>query len=321
MKGAVPDHVVSCELFEVFRSLRHRPFLVMDSTGNYGDELIGLGGRKLLRDAGVDFRQVPPQSFLDSTDIDEDLVIYIHGSGGFVPMWSGTPIRTFCHALTHHAGTVILGPTTAFDEGFLRGATEEPMNRRICERVITFARERTTHAFMQAVFPADVDVRLDHDTAFNITREDLVDQPTESFRRHRRFRGGYTYYAIRRDKEQRGAYVRKPFSVWVDPVPHCSHFGHWIEIHRAARSIITNRTHSAIVGNILGLPVSMLPNSYHKNRSIWEFSLEGRGVLWLDELPRECRAPGPLLTRIPLFSRIQNSRHAVNVVLKMRGAR
>ena len=47
---------------------------------------------------------------------------------------------------------------------------------------------------------------------------------------------------------------------------------------------MTDRLHSAILGTILGIPVTLMPNSYHKNRAVWEYSLSERGVKWLDEL-------------------------------------
>ena len=65
----------------------------------------------------------------------------------------------------------------------------------------------------------------------------------------------------------------------------CRSFNQWVALHRRARCIVTNRLHSAIASVVLGKQTVLLPNSYHKNRSVWEYSLRERGVLWSDELP------------------------------------
>lgn len=46
------------------------------------------------------------------------------------------------------------------------------------------------------------------------------------------------------------------------------------------RSITTDRLHFAICGLIAGRTVTLLPNSYHKNRSMWETWLVGLGCQW-----------------------------------------
>jgi hypothetical protein len=75
-----------------------------------------------------------------------------------------------------------------------------------------------------------------------------------------------------------------------------------VRIHLFARSITTNRLHSAIIGAIAGKPVTIGPGSYHKNRSVWQYSLAERGVRWVDAI--EPPAAG-LWQRLP--SRIRDS--------------
>ena len=70
----------------------------------------------------------------------------------------------------------------------------------------------------------------------------------------------------------------------LDPALYATSFEHWLRLHAGARQIISSRTHSAIAGSILGKPTIMLPGSYHKNRSIWEYVLKDRGVVWGETL-------------------------------------
>ena len=50
-------------------------------------------------------------------------------------------------------------------------------------------------------------------------------------------------------------------------------------------TIFTNRLHFAIAGLIAGRKVTLLPNSYFKNKSIWECWLKDLGCLWSESLP------------------------------------
>jgi hypothetical protein len=65
-------------------------------------------------------------------------------------------------------------------------------------------------------------------------------------------------------------------------------FAHWMRIHLNSRAIVTNRLHSAIVCTLAGKPVTIAPGAYHKNRSVWEYSLSAQGATWADAIrPQE----------------------------------
>ena len=51
-------------------------------------------------------------------------------------------------------------------------------------------------------------------------------------------------------------------------------------MHVYAKSISTNRLHSAILGAICGKPVTLGPSSSHKNKSVWQYSLASGNVRW-----------------------------------------
>jgi hypothetical protein len=62
--------------------------------------------------------------------------------------------------------------------------------------------------------------------------------------------------------------------------------------------------------------VELLPGSYHKNRSVWEFSLKERGVEWRDRLDA---SPVPESSLEWLPRRIRNSWKIRRVLLRLRG--
>lgn len=251
-----------------------RPWVLIESGGNFGDELIWAGGRKRLRQAGVGFRSVDPAGYRRSAPLAPQAVVYIHGGGGLVPFHSGAPIRLFRELVAEHPGAVILGPQTCLpDVAWLRRELAPP-DRGRAESVTVFCRERTSLAAMRQAMPEWIDVHLDEDTALAVEAGDLVRRVPE---------GRYRLIVVRRDAESARSGLTPLRGLHVDPPGDCTSFDGWIALHARARSIVTDRLHSAIVGAILGKPTTLLPGSYHKNRSIWEYSLQDRGVVWCDD--------------------------------------
>jgi len=71
----------------------------------------------------------------------------------------------------------------------------------------------------------------------------------------------------------------KDYDVVIDA---CQTGHNWAQLHVYALEILTNRSHSAMLGAILGKKTKMFRGKYHKNRSIWEYSLKQRGVEWVE---------------------------------------
>ena len=86
---------------------------------------------------------------------------------------------------------------------------------------------------------------------------------------------------------------------------YCKTFEEWIALHANSSKVITNRLHSCILSLILGKKVILLPNNYYKNRSIWEYSLKDRGVLWQEKI--EVSAPASFLMRSKIYKWVANS--------------
>ena len=122
--------------------------------------------------------------------------------------------------------------------------------------------------------------------------------------------GYYDLIVLREDPEQpirptTGGMWTGPVesrAITLDPAYAAINFRHWVRIHLYAKSIITNRLHSSIIGAVAGKPVTLGPGSYHKNRSVWEYSLANQGVHWTDSIEP---SPNKFWSRLP--KRIQNS--------------
>lgn len=276
----VNDHptVVSNNLFQLFREFSTRPFLFIEPGGNSGDSLIYKGAYKLAAQACLPFRAATHEEVIDRLDsVPSDTVIYIHGSGGFVPLWSGRPSAALRRLIATFKGTVILGPSTfSEDVDYLKRSFIDDLPGARCRRLFLFTREHTSYLVLKRCLPAWVELLEDHDTALNLGAGDLDGSC---------IRQKYSFYAIRTDKEVCPAVTMNVFSSQLDPVPYSRSFEEWFLFHARAREIVTNRLHSSILGAVLGKPTTLMPNSYHKNRSVWEFSLADRGVSWREALP------------------------------------
>lgn len=85
------DRLRMKDLFNKHKENDTYSFLFVEPGGNCGDYLIYKGAEKLANICGIKYKSVTSHEFLDNSYPHES-VVYIHGSGGFVPWWSGTPI-------------------------------------------------------------------------------------------------------------------------------------------------------------------------------------------------------------------------------------
>ncbi|MDE2027101.1 MAG: polysaccharide pyruvyl transferase family protein [Candidatus Omnitrophica bacterium] len=275
----IHKEIISEKLFNLFESLNGRHFLFVEPGGNFGDSLIYKGAYKLAGLADLKYERMPFNVFMN-TGLSSNQIVYIHGSGGFNPYWGGVSLKALIRAMAIHNGEIILGPST-FSEDliFLERELVNKINFTVCRKAVFFAREYKSYKIMQRIFPKNVEVCLDHDTAFNLNHSDLCKKSD--------IRNRYTLYAVREDKEKTPdtKKIAKVYrGIWCDPILLCDHFNQWLDLHAKANIIVTNRTHSAVLGFVLGKKVKMFSNSYHKNRSIWEYSLQEKGVQWVDSL-------------------------------------
>lgn len=275
--------IASTELARLLGEHRRQGFTLVRPGGNPGDHLIYLGMRRLMERLGLDHEEVSLDEFLASA-YDRERVIYIHGGGGFAPWWSGRATTAFRKAAQTHAGTVIVGPTTfCADAAYLHSVFASVFDAAVARRVYVFARDRVSFEIVRDLVGGRATVGVDHDTALNLGRPDLLagagPANGEAARRP------YVLHALRQDAERAAIGPPDPFACPVDPVRYCWGFADWLLLHAGASQLITDRLHSAIAGTILGIPTTLLPNRYHKNRAVWEMSLRQRGVQWSDRLP------------------------------------
>jgi len=257
-------------LREVFEEFSNRKFIFVAPGGNQGDFLIYQGAFKLADELGLNYKHVLAPLNWKAETYGKSKVIYLHGGGGFTSWWDWTPWLLRMLRDANPKKHIIIGPTTV------------DTNRRYLDHILNmddemtfFARERTTFNIMQHYCD---DVRLDHDTALHLNFGDgYLRRVVGKFEP----RNGHDLLVLRQDPETSTHLPReirqRDFGVVCDPV----RIGDWGRLHMHAHRIVANRLHSAILGAILGKDTSLFAGAYHKNRSVWEYSLNDMGVKWI----------------------------------------
>ncbi len=268
--------IVSSHLYNLFVLYKNKPFIFVKPVENYGGLLIWKGAEKLATLAGINYKSINTKEFLQN-NYDIKTAIYIHGGGGSNTFWvKNGAIDSLLKAITTYRGPVVLGPETFVDDKeSLKGIIKVSSNYRKAEEISIFARERYSYQFLKNSLLKGIKIELDHDTALNLSVSDFDIMDVTS---------KYILYAIRRDMEKINIPNKDYFALWLDPIWQCRNFNEWFTLHARARKIFTNRLHSAILGSILGKPTALLPNSYHKNIGVWEYSLKDRGVEWHEDI-------------------------------------
>jgi exopolysaccharide biosynthesis predicted pyruvyltransferase EpsI len=300
------DVHVSKKLFDLFQGFSGREFIFGESGGNYGDCLIYQGAYKLAKSANLKFKRLSFAECLENTFNDNDIV-YIHGGGGFVPWWSGKVMTMTKKLSQEFKGTLILGPTSFWEDiEYLKSALNDCLGGNHFKKLFIFVRDHRSYSILEKCLPCQAQIICDHDTSLNLVRSDLIAGNKRLDK--------YDLYAIRHDRERPAGQFYNYFS-WLDPIDVSSSFDEWVDFHARAKKLVTNRTHSTILGSILGVPTVMLPNNYHKNRSIWEFSLRDRGVQWSDKI--DCFSLNRVIEANPMLRHVFTS-YKYRKILKLR---
>lgn len=259
---------------------RDRDWYFVKPGGNWGDHLIYAGAEHMARNLGLSWTELDFKTFNTDT-IPKNAGIYLHGGGGLNPWGSRRAFDMLRKAVRVPSALVIQGPQSCdthfpetvelFHSTFAQVAASE---------IHLFAREVASEQFLQSILPKDVRLYLGQDTAFYLDRSAILDLGRFSQLPD----GRYSLFILREDEEQPAYNPRiNRSSIIMDPAIYAISFSHWIRIHAFAKNITTNRLHSAIIGALMNKPVVLMSGSYHKNRSIWEYCLQARGVIWRDK--------------------------------------
>ena len=278
------EKLIEDTLQDVFKRHRHKPWIFLRGLGNWGDYLLFAGAECLADRVGLNWTSMTTEEFQIFTPT-PDHCVYIHGGGGYNHWSSGRAFVNLKLASERNIGLLVQGPiSTGGDIEDLQPRFQKSLSAVRCHELLIFAREQHTFDTLQTLTLNNTVTKLllDHDTAFSLQPSDLL-QLAEIGELPK---GRYDLVVAREDPEQPEDNNSKPHyrrkSITMDPAYMATSFRHWVRIHLFAKSIITNRLHSSIIGYIAGKPVTLSSGSYHKNRSVWLHSMQEGHAEWAD---------------------------------------
>lgn len=214
--------------------------------GNYGDSLIWHGTKILLNDLNI------KEDYVDTGSPKYNDILFIDGGGNFVNYY--TDVRNFLIRKPNLYNEVIILPHTIFGEEQIK------VLNNISSKLTIFCRERISAKFLEENV-TNGDVYLWHDCAFY----NKLSSTTS---------GEGTLNAFRSDKESAlhslpetnidisyNGYATKPLD-------------NFIKMIEKYGKINTDRLHVAIGATLLGRKVTLFPNSYYKNKAVFDYSLK-----------------------------------------------
>lgn len=214
--------------------------------GNYGDSLIWHGTKILLNELNISENYVE----IDSPKINETL--FIDGGGNFVDYYSD--VSNFLSNKRDLYKKIVILPHTIFGDKQIKILNSLPGN------ITVFCRERVSFEFVKQNFLKG-SIYLWHDCAFynHFPKSPEGDGILNAFREDKESIINHVPPA-NNDLSYNG-YATKPLE---DLINYLMKY----------REINTDRLHLAICATLLGKEVNLFPNSYYKNKAVFDYSLK-----------------------------------------------
>jgi len=214
--------------------------------GNYGDSLIWHGTKILLSSLNI------TEQYVDISSPKYNDILFIDGGGNLVDYYSD--VRDFLIKKPALYDEIIILPHTIFGEKQI-----EVLNN-VSSKLTIFCREKISAEFLSNKL-TDNEIYLWHDCAF-YNQFSLVSP------------GKGTLNAFRLDKES-------VLEILPEPNMDLSYHGYAtkpldeiVDALQRYEQINTDRLHIAICAALLGKQVRLFPNSYYKNKAVYDYSLK-----------------------------------------------
>lgn len=243
MKNVLPEEVDLKNFLEIYKNQSVDFFRF---PGNYGDSLIWHGTKKLLLSFNIS------EHYVDISSLNYNKVLLIDGGGNLVDYYSD--IKDFLIKKPSLYNEIVILPHTIFGEKQI-----EVLNN-ISSKLTVFCREKISAEFIRKKL-IHSNVYLWHDCAFYNTFPSTI-------------LGKGILNAFRSDDESAlrslpklnidisyDGYATKPLDNFINTL-------------QKYKKINTDRLHVAIAATLLGKKVVLFPNSYYKNKAVFDYSLK-----------------------------------------------
>jgi exopolysaccharide biosynthesis predicted pyruvyltransferase EpsI len=199
-------------------------------------------------------------------------VILIHGGANLNDIW-GHGLHILRNIIKNSPrSTIIVAPQSYW----FKNTQFQKLFKNTRQEIHLFARERYSYNLLCALnLPRNVHVYLSQDSAFYLSKGDF--HPSS---------GSYDLICPRRDKESVVKWnidlgenvdiidLRESIeNIFIGDISDHGEFDSFVKIVEGAKRVFTDRLHIAIFSTILGKDTFLYPNSYYKNKGVYEFSL------------------------------------------------
>ena len=295
------------EFEKLLLTYQNRRFTVVNPQGSKGDQLIFMGMEKKLKEFKINYKvceyrkisslhekclamnkklsqvglNVSPNFFLTKTPILSMLdkkASTISNSGDIFLLRGGAYLNDIWkeyHVLVNvlrildsrAKSTLIFAPQSYFFT-----STQFPrFFKWIKNETHIFCREKYSYDLLRSMsFPKHVKIYLSPDTALYLCDKDFDPQKQA-------LRDDYVLIAPRYDQESAVVWkvkkVPKQKKILFGDIIYLKDFKSFVDIVKNASEIYTDRLHVTILSAILGKETYIYPNSYHKNKGVYEFTL------------------------------------------------
>lgn len=217
--------------------------------GNYGDALIWHSTQVVLRNAGLSFQTIEH----DTQPVFKILIV--DGGGNLVDYYSD--VKNFLETYGRWYSKVIILPHT------IVGAESLACLSQLGNRLTVFCRECVSYTVVNYSLP-EAEVYLWHDCAFYAQIPPSLPSHNIELGELRAFRTDIESTSHQIPKDNRDLSLEGYAMSSLD---------HMFDVLRGYKRVFTDRLHIAIAGALLGCEVELYPNSYYKNRAVYEYSL------------------------------------------------
>ena len=245
--------VPASEYNPIFEPLSGKKIGFVALDGNVGDRLADLAAEKLLIHFNIDYYFVPEQQLTDGSAQKEYDELLIAGGGNMGTLY---PI---CYE-TRMAALETGLPVTVLPQSFTNDQEDLSGYKQV------YVREKASYDLVKV----GGNVTLAPELALGLPDPYVMQPPMFEF-------GLF----LRIDVES--VFEDRKLSI-VDPVFNNLTPARYLSFASMFSEIVTDRLHFAIAGLIMGRKVTLLPNAYHKNRSIYDTWLSKLGCHWKEDV-------------------------------------
>lgn len=247
------------DIYDFLAKLRGRKIKYIPNGGNAGDDLIANAELQVLKELKLDFEMCVPWN----KKFNGDLLIY--GGGGSL-IRNYTFSRKFLEKNYKHNQIIVLPHTINYHHDVLN---------KLPANTVIITREETSYKYVKKHMNNPENVFISDDMAFH----------TKGIEQYKEEKGFGECNAFRLDSERTNIKIpenNKDLSrdfmcrvEWIDlekriEISSNNLFSYLCKFNE----INTNRLHISIAGALLGKKVNFYPNSYYKNKAVFDFSMK-----------------------------------------------